>query len=445
MYDLAPPAVFAHESVVGRQPDRGRMEAVVRATGLDPADVVVFDDEGLPELLTEHGLVGRRRTMGTLAEVHDPVLLFNTFRFDGRRREREEWLAERTPVDNKILRLALLGYGAWDWFPAGLKEDPWRHDKVCRACWRLHFQNGCPHRCLYCGFGGLLVTMTNIEDYIEQLDKVIAAHPWQLTYLFEDDADVPCLEPELGCLGPLVEHFGTLDSRYLIIHTKSANFDWMLDLDHRGNTVVVWSLSARTQSEQIEPRTGTWRERVEAARKMQEAGYTIRYKLKPIVPVANWREEASELIELALTETRPDVISLFSFAWMDVDRMKACLDPDLLDADYLRAAEEAVEEMKDCRAKPFPERVRAEIYQHHIDEIRKWHRDVPISLSTETWTMWRRFQDQLGAQPHNYVCGCGPQSTPWRTKLDCNAWAVAKRVPVDTGDDGAGWYGSQDK
>ena len=41
------------------------------------------------------------------------------------------------------------------------------------------------------------------------------APPWQLTYLLEDDADVPCLEPELGCLGPIIEYFGTLQDRYL--------------------------------------------------------------------------------------------------------------------------------------------------------------------------------------------------------------------------------------
>jgi len=299
MYQLDPPALFAHESVVNRQPDRSRMERVVRATGRDPSDVIVFEDEALPDLIREHDLLNRP-TMGTVPEVRDPRLLFNTFRFDGRRQEREAWLAERAPVGNKLLRLALLGYGAFDWVPAGLEEDPHRDDKVCRACWRLHFQHGCVQRCRYCGEGGLLVTMTNVEDYIEQLDKLIAAHPWQLTYLFEDDADVPCLEPELGVLGPLVEHFGTLEDRYLIIHTKSANFDWMRELDHGGHTIVVWSLSARTQSREIEPRTGTTEERIEAARRLQEAGYPVRYKFKPIIPVVGWREELAETIELAL-------------------------------------------------------------------------------------------------------------------------------------------------
>ena len=131
--------------------------------------------------------------------------------------------------------------------------------------------------------------------------------------------------------------------------------------------------------------------------------------------------------------------------WMDVDRMKACLGTDLLDPEFVRAAEEARDQMAGRLAGPFPEDVRARIYEHHIAEIRRRNADVPISLSTETWSMWRRFEDELGAKPHNYVCGCGPQSTPWLKKLDCNTWAVAQRVPVDTGDDGPGRYGRQEE
>ena len=179
----------------------------------------------------------------------------------------------------------LLGDGAFIWFPAGLKEDPRRRQKVCRACWRIHFQAGCLHRCAYCGLGGILATMVNVEEYLLHLGKLIERHPWQLTYLLEDDADVPCLEPELGCLGPIIEYFGTLQDRYLVIHTKSWNVEWMLPLKHQGNTIVVWSLTGPKQSEVLEPKTGTTEERIEAARKCQEAGYTVRYKFKPIIPV----------------------------------------------------------------------------------------------------------------------------------------------------------------
>jgi spore photoproduct lyase len=269
--------------------------------------------------------------------------------------------------------------------------------------------------------------MVNVEDYCRHLAHIIEKHPWQTTYLLDDDADPPGLEPELGCLGYLIEFFGTLKDRYLIIHTKTWNTEWMRKLRHNGNTVIVWSISGPTQSRLIEPNTGTTEQRIEAARIAQQAGYQIRYKFKPIIPVRNWRNDAQETVRLIFEKTKPDVISLCCFMWMELDDMKRRLPMDLLDPECVKAAEESKYEVKDTRAKPFPHRVRAEIYDFHLQKIRKYSKDVPVSLSTENWEMWRAFTKKLGMTATNYVCGCGPQSTPGRKKLPCHAFKVAVR------------------
>lgn len=258
MYELRPPAVYAHRSVVADPRWKARLDRVVAALP-EPVDVTLYADEELPALVKDGRLIAGRVPMGTLPEIPDPILLFNTFRFDGMRRERMKRLEETCGVGRAQLAEALLGYGPFSWIPV----DP--AERICRPCWRLHFQNGCAHKCHYCDFGGLLVTMVNVEDYMEHLDRLIDLHPWQETYLLEDDADVLCLEPELGCLGPLIEHFGELQGRYLIVHTKSANVDWMLDLKHNGNTIVVWSVAGPTQAERFEPGTAPTADRVEAA------------------------------------------------------------------------------------------------------------------------------------------------------------------------------------
>ncbi|MGC9316574.1 MAG: spore photoproduct lyase family protein [Armatimonadota bacterium] len=434
MYPLNPPAVYAHESVVARPRYHRRLERVVAALE-EPQEPIVFADADLPRLVNQEGLLAERGAMGEKDQIRDPSLLLNTFRFDGRRAERTRWLEESGVSAGGHLGASLLGYEPWAWANYNLPGDPYRDDKVCRPCWRLHFQNGCVHRCLYCGLGGLLVTMVNVEDYIEHLDRLISAHPWQETYLLEDDADIPCLEPELGCLGRIIEYFGTLEDRHLIIHTKTWNVDWMLDLEHRGNTIIVWSLAADTQSRRIEPVCGTTEERIEAARRCQEAGYQIRYKFKPIVPVRGWREEASEAIELLFDRTRPDVISLCVFMWHSVEAMTAKLPVELLDPDFLRAAEEAGLTPDDTRAAPFPEDVRAQIYEHYFREIRRHDPDVPVSLSTENFQMWKRLGPTLGCTARNYVCGCGPNSTPGRRTLPVHPFAVARGGPQGDFDD----------
>jgi DNA repair photolyase len=421
MYRIDPPAVYAHESTMAEPRFRERVERVCAALER-PQTPVVYTDEQLPELIESGNWKAGLGAMGTKPEVRDPILVFNTFRFDDDLAEAGKRFDEAKTGIGGHVREMLLGSGAFVWFPAGLKEDPRRKAKVCRACWRIHFQAGCLHRCAYCGLGGILATMVNVEEYLVHLDRLIERHPWQLTYLLEDDADIPCLEPELGCLGPIIEHFGTLDNRYLVIHTKTWNVDWMLPLKHSGNTIMVWSISTPGQSRLLEPKTGTCEERVEAARKCQEAGYVVRYKYKPIIPVRNWREEASQAIEMMMTQTKPDVISLCAFMWMDYAEMVRRLGADNLDPEMLAIAEASADELKGVITGPFPEAARATIYDHYIKEIRTYDKEVPISLSTESWEMWERFRKRLGASGSNYTCGCGPQAAPGLRKLPQSAW-----------------------
>ena len=173
-------------------------------------------------------------------------------------------------------------------------------------------------------------------------------------------------------------------------HEKRPDVDWLLDLAHNGNMIIVWSLSGPTQSRKFEPVAGTTEERIEAARKAQEAGYTIRYKFKPIIPVREWREDAAYTIAEALSRTRPDVISLCVFMWLSFEEMSKCLDLDALVPEYVAAARAAAEELENERTRPFPPEVREEVYRFHYEQIRRHDRDVPVSISTESAGMWRQ-------------------------------------------------------
>ena len=433
MYKIAPPAIYAHESVMNDPTYRARVERTVEAPAVE-RKIITFRDEDLPDMVTQGKLLERRVAMGTLEVVEDPILMFNTFRFGAEQSEKSKRITAQLAAvaANAGISETLLGQGAFLWAGYNQKGDREAQDKVCRPCWRIHLQKGCVQRCKYCMLGGLLVSMVNIEEYCFHLEKIIDAHPWQKTYLLDDDADPPCLEPELGVLGPLIEFFGTLKDRYLIIHTKTWNTDWLPSLNHNGNTIVVWSLSARAQATQIEPKAGTTEERIEAARVAEEAGYQIRYKFKPIIPVKTWREEAAEMMELAFARTNPDIISMCSLMWMDVDEMKRRLpeDLDLLDPEFLAAAEEAREDVKDTITKPFPHHMRAKIYDHYLAEVRRHNAEVSVSLSTETFRMWSEFENKLGMTATNYVCGCGPQCVPGIGKLVDHPFSVAKRQRV---------------
>lgn len=429
MYPLSPEAVYVHNTVAENDRYMARVKRVIAALKT-PVEPTYYTDDDIPAML-QNGLLKERKPMGIRENLRDPSLMFNTFRFDGRESERMARMEALGAGKGGHLH-ALLGHYPFHWANYNKEGDAHRGQKVCRPCWRIHQQNGCVHRCHYCGLGGLLIAGVNVEEYSHWLGKIIDKHPWQLTYLLDDDGDPPALEPELGCLGDLIEYFGTLENRYLIIHTKTWNTAWLNGLKHNGNTILVWSVSGPTQSKYIEPVAGTTEERIEAARIAEEAGYQIRYKFKPIIPVKGWEEDAAYTTKLIFEKTHPDVISICSFMWMDYADMMRRLPVELLDERFVAGAEAAVEEMGKLVTRPFPEPLRRELYETHFREIRRWNKDIPVSISTESFEMWNAMAETLGLSATNYPCGCGPFTTPGAPKLACHPFKTAQRMDDET-------------
>jgi spore photoproduct lyase len=431
MYDLKPPYVMVLDEVMEDAQMRARAERMLAAFPTDtPVETISLAE--LPEAARDRDWASSRRRMGMADPPGDPGFFFGVMRWDGKYAERMEELKTAWPEAGGPLRAAL-GYDAFMWCDVGMRKGEMLPDDVCRPAWRIHLINGCPHKCFYCGFGNLMTVMMNVEEYIGHLDELAKANPWEKTFLYEDDSEALCIEPEYGAVPELAEYFATTEDRYLLIHTKSANVDFFEGVSRAGceRTIIVWSLTARTQSEVMEAGSGTMEQRIEAARKCDELGICTRYKYKPIVPVKGWREEIAEMTQLVFERSNPDLIALFTLCWMDYEELIKLCDTDLLDPVYLDAAREAAEEMKGTMVRPFPDWVRKEIYEFCIQEIRSYSKDIPIVLCTESTAMWRELGPTLGYTPHDYPCGCGPQATPWLKRLAESPWKVSKPVGVE--------------
>jgi len=410
MYKITPPAVYATDRVYSDPNAVRRMEAMVAAFG-NP-EVTDITDDDVPDLIRRHDLSNARQKTKLIGEGIDPIVVFNALKLDNEDEDVGDILARCPDGTPQALARRLLGHDC-----VAHTTNPMRNGElVCRNVYEFHTTEGCVHRCLYCpcaGEGAVNMAL-NIEEFIEKkLDPIVRGNDWQRVFRYQTQAaDSFCFEPEYGAIKTFVEHFAGMEDRYLLFHTKSANTDFMCDFDHGGHTIALWSLTSDTVSRDIEMRTGTTAERIEAARKCEEAGYQVRFKFKPIIPVRNWREEAREMIRHMFEATTPDVISMCTLMWMTIDELEAAIDPDLLDPDFVHAAREQADDMAQTKAGPFPHHVRAEIYGFYFDEICKHDKDVPVSLSTERMEMWREFEGRLGFGPGNYVCACGPQCTP---------------------------------
>ena len=91
----------------------------------------------------------------------------------------------------------------------------------------------------------------------------------------------------------------------LELKTKSANIDSLLGLDHRGKTVVSWSLNPPGRIEKEEMRTASLKERIGAARRCQEKGYPLGFHFDPILYYEGWEEDYQETIRQLFGQIDP--------------------------------------------------------------------------------------------------------------------------------------------
>lgn len=376
MLTIPAATVFIDPAVYQQDNCRRRLERVLPHVRCD--DVREYDDEARRLVASI-----RTRRHGKDDFGDDAIVVFTTWE-----PSREEW------------------YYHWRDAVAG------GHGGVCQSAMELNLVNGCIFRCSYCGFGRRVVFPLDVERLIAGLDDVFARHPGQRLYKYSNMTDLPPFEPELDAVPPMVRRFAREADRYLMLFTKSDNVDWLADLDHGGRTIVSWSITCDTASRLVDRRAATLAERIEAMRKCQAAGYPVRARLSPIVPVRGWREQYAQLFEDMFAAVAPDLVTLELLGWFDFEDLLRLIDRDLLDARAVADAEAAAEELKGVPWGPFTEATHQEVYRFCIEQVRQCSPRTPVAVCHGTTETWRELGGLMGTSPSNYICNCGPTSTP---------------------------------
>jgi spore photoproduct lyase len=176
------------------------------------------------------------------------------------------------------------------------------------ADFQFHLAEGCPAHCQYCYLAGSLqgppairvfanlpLILNNTKNY--NLPNKITS--------FEASCytDPLSIEHITGSLAETIEFFGTQSNKHLRFVTKFDSVDPLLNLQHNGNSRWRISLNATAVSSGLEGGTASIAARIKALRKLalpaREGGgaYPIGVVLAPIMPIVNWREEYTALLD----------------------------------------------------------------------------------------------------------------------------------------------------
>ncbi|MGD9518060.1 MAG: spore photoproduct lyase family protein [Armatimonadota bacterium] len=418
MYKLEPLKVFALDRVQDDPRCLARMERMLSAIDRGLGDVVEINEANLPEVVAElQGLWPPEQKPESVPLSYLRPLVFTVQELSGQYPDITPIL-KRCPENTAGYVHQILGH-IDPVRPFHQRENDWRVNWVCWPTHDFGTMNGCPHGCQYCGdgkFGKFIAIGVNLEDFMEQaVGPTVHEYSWQRCFrMIGWDADHIAFEPEYGCIDLFTTKLAQYEGRYGYFHSTSSNVDWIADLQHRDRLIGVWSTTCEAVARDLEQGAGSALDRIEAARKCQAMGVPVRFKFKPTIPVRNWREEYAAIIEQMFRLTQPESVGFCVIMWMTLDTLASKIDLDLLDQAYVQAARDTAEEMKDSACGPFPPHVRREIYSFLIQQVRRWDKEVPLYISTETREMWDDLKDELGQDPRAYRCGCSSVVLPGR-------------------------------
>lgn len=168
----------------------------------------------------------------------------------------------------------------------------------------IPFATGCMGHCHYCylqttmGSKPYIRTYVNVEDIFEAADQYMKARAPEMTR-FEASctSDIVGIDHLTYTLKKAIEYFGKSELGQLRFVTKFAHIDHLLDAKHQGRTRFRFSMNDDYIIKNFEPGTSRQDERIEAARKVGEAGYPLGFIIAPIYLHEGWKEGYKEMFE----------------------------------------------------------------------------------------------------------------------------------------------------
>lgn len=191
---------------------------------------------------------------------------------------------------------------------------------VCPHFYILAHGNGCVFRCAYCylqlTFRGKVhqTIFTNTDDMLREVDQFLTREEPSVLNAGEL-SDALAVDDRTGLTKELVPRFASQDRHLLVLLTKSTNVDNLLPLEHTGRTVVSFSVNASDVAAEYEIGSPSPRERVDAASRAAAAGYRVRFRVDPIIPIPGWENSYRSLLEHILEVAPPERITFGSLRY----------------------------------------------------------------------------------------------------------------------------------
>jgi spore photoproduct lyase len=199
-----------------------------------------------------------------------------------------------------------------------MKECPGSGAELCCNYFVLNYASNCHLECTYCVLQSYLnnpalTIFTNIEQLMMEVrDRLCAAPDRSFRIGTGELADSLALDDVTQFSRRLAPFFGTLPNATLELKTKSDCVANLQGLDHRGRTIVSWSLNPRKIIDSEELKTASLDRRLEAARRCQQWGYRVGFHFDPLIHYDGWEQGYEETVRELFERVDPAQVAWIS-------------------------------------------------------------------------------------------------------------------------------------
>lgn len=270
-------------------------------------------------------------------------------------------------------------------------------DVICPHFLELKWANGCAYDCAWCFLQGTFrftgkqprqKDRFKVKEHVStflnngSLPEVLNTGELSDSLLSENSID-----PFSKFIIPMFE---AQKKHKVLFLTKSNNVENLLKIDEHRNVILSFSINAPVISKKWEkaPRV---EERIEAARKVSDAGYETRIRIDPMVPVFEWDKHYAGLVDMIFEQFIPERITLGSLRGLQstINNSK--------DRTWVKYLSE-----KSNWGKKIDSERRYEMYSKLIDYLKNNYGYTNVALCKETVEMW----DMIGLDYKKIRCNC---------------------------------------
>jgi len=262
---------------------------------------------------------------------------------------------------------------------------------VCCNYLVINYAANCHMDCSYCYLQSYLnfpylTIYANHFDLLSELELAFSADRARCFRVGTGElADSLALDPLTHYSVPLVKFFASQPNAVLELKTKTDRVENLLGIEHRGRTVLAWSVNPPSIQSTDEHKTASLRDRLNAAKGCAEAGYPVAFHFDPIVQFPGWETEYRTVVRQIF-----HLLPANATAWISLGALRMTY-----------ALKQVIRRRFPKSLLPFGEfvpgedgklryfkPVRVSIYRQMKEWIRECDPDVPIYLCMEKPDVW---------------------------------------------------------